>query len=193
MPYGAQPQVDFRRLALPPGMDRPARASIYDRNQSQGVGVMRIAVLSSRVALGLVAGLTLAGIGAGFAASPEEIVAERRAGYKKMGENFKTMKDAVDAGADVRPLAANAQVVVDWAKQIPTMFPPGTENVGGTHALPTVWSNKADFDKRSGDLLAAATLLQQRAAAGDKDGFVAQFKATGAVCGGCHHDYRAKL
>jgi cytochrome c556 len=154
---------------------------------------MGLHLLSGRLAFGLAAGLLVAGIGVSFAAGPDEIVAERRAGYKKMGENFKIMKDAVDAGADVKPLAANAQVVIDWGKQIPTMFPIGTETAGGTHALPAVWTDKADFIKRSEDLVAAATLLEQRAEAGDKDAFAAQFKATGAVCGGCHRSYRAKL
>jgi cytochrome c556 len=73
------------------------------------------------------------------------------------------------------------------------MFPPGTETGGGTHALPTVWSERPEFEKLAADLATQATKLQQVAATGDKAGFAAQFKATGAVCGECHHTYRAKL
>ncbi len=43
-----------------------------------------------------------------LAATPEEIVAERRAGFKHIGEVAKSMKEGVGAGADVTPFAAGA-------------------------------------------------------------------------------------
>ncbi len=128
-----------------------------------------------------------------LAATPDDIIAERRAGYKHVGDVFKTMKDAVASDADVTPLAAGAGEIADWAKRVPTLFPPGTETGGGTHALPPVWSDRPGFDKLAGDLATQAAKLQQVAATGDKAAFAAQFKATGAVCGECHHTYRAKL
>jgi cytochrome c556 len=141
----------------------------------------------------LAGGLVLGGTVLALAAGPEQIIAERRAGYKHMGENFKAMKQAVDSGADVQPLAAKAAEIVAWAKRIPTMFPPGTETGGGTHAKPAVWSDRADFDKRAAALQAAAEKLEQTAQSGDKAAFAAQFKATAKVCGGCHETYRYKL
>ena len=138
-------------------------------------------------AVALVAGM------AAYAATPDEVIAQRRAGYKHIGEVFKAMKDAVDGSADVTPLAAGAGDIVDWSKKIPTMFPPGTETGGGTHALPTVWSERPGFEELAGKLTAEATKLQTAAASGDKAAFAAQFKATGAVCGQCHRTYRAKL
>ena len=41
---------------------------------------------------------------AALAATPEQIISQRRAGYKHMGENFKAMKDAIDGGANIKPL-----------------------------------------------------------------------------------------
>lgn len=128
-----------------------------------------------------------------YAATPDEIIAQRRAGYKHIGEVFKGMKAAVESGADVAPLAAGAGDIVAWAKQIPTMFPPGTETGGGTHALPPVWSDRPGFEALAGKLAVEAGKLQTVAASGDKAAFAAQFKATGAVCGECHRTYRAKL
>ncbi len=143
--------------------------------------------------LGAAAGAAALTIVASYAATPDEIVADRRANFKHQGELFKAMKDGIDAGADVKQFAAGAAFITDWAGKIPTMFPPGTENVGGTHALPPVWSDRPGFEKLAGDLKVQAAKLQEVAATGDKAAFAAQFKATGAVCGECHRTYRAKL
>ena len=143
--------------------------------------------------LGAAVGLAVLAGAATYAATPDEVIAERRAGYKHMGEAFKAMKDGVESGADVTQFATGAGDIVAWATKIPTMFLPGTETGGGTHALPPVWSDRPGFDKLSGQLKDEATKLQQVAGTGDKAAFAAQFKATGAVCGQCHRTYRAKL
>lgn len=145
-----------------------------------------------RIWLGAVAGLLALGVAAS-AATPDQVIAERRAGYKHVGEVFKAMKDGIAAGADVTQFAPGAGEIAAWAKKVPTLFPPGTESGGGTHALPEIWSDTAGFDKLAGDLATQAAKLQTAAASGDKAAFAAQFKATGAVCGQCHRTYRAKL
>ena len=146
-----------------------------------------------RMAAMLAGGLLLGGTVLALAATPEQIIAERRAGYKHMGENFKAMKEAIDAGAPVQPLAVKAAEIVTWAKQIPTMFPPGTETGGGTHAKPAVWSDRPGFDEHAQQLQAEAAKLEQAAQSGDRAAFAAQWKATGRVCGECHQTYRYKL
>lgn len=143
--------------------------------------------------LGLAVSVAALGVVTAYAATPAQVIAERRAGYKHMGEAFKAMKDGIAAGADVRQFATGAGDIVAWATKIPTMFPPGTETGGGTHALPEVWSDRAGFDKLAARLKVEAVKLQQVAATGDKAAFVAQFKVTGAVCGQCHRNYRAKI
>lgn len=154
---------------------------------------MRVQGIGRGVWFGAALGLTALGIVASYAATPEEIIADRRAHYKHMGEVFKAMKEGIDSGADVKQFATGASYIVDWAGQIPTAFPPGTETGGGTHALPPIWSDRAGFDKLAGELKVQAEKLQQVAATGDKAAFAAQFKATGAVCGECHRTYRAKI
>jgi cytochrome c556 len=127
------------------------------------------------------------------ARSPDAIIAARQAGYKRMGDAFAAMKKVIEAGGDVAPLQASAQVVADWARQIPAMFPPGTETGHNTHARPEIWTNRADFDQRSAALTTEADKLVRLAAAADKAGFAEQWKTTGAVCGGCHRGYRSRL
>jgi cytochrome c556 len=143
--------------------------------------------------LGAAAAVAVMAAVAGYAATPEEVIAERRAGYKHIGEVAKAMKEGTESGADVAQFAAGAGDIAAWADKIPTLFPPGTETGGGTHALPPVWDDRPGFEKLAARLKVEATKLQQVAATGDKAAFLAQFKATGAVCGECHHTYRAKL
>jgi cytochrome c556 len=125
--------------------------------------------------------------------TPTEIIAARKAGYKHVGDLFGGMKKGIDAGADVAPFAPQAKEIADWARKVPSLFPPGTETGGETHALPAIWTNKADFDAKAGDLATAADKLSVVAASGDKAAFEAQWKATGGTCGACHREYRARL
>jgi cytochrome c556 len=128
-----------------------------------------------------------------LAATSGQIISQRRAGYKHMGENFKAMKAALDSGADLKPLASRAGEIVMWAKTIPAMFPPGTETGGGTHAKPAIWTDRPEFDRLATELTTQAEKLQTVAAGGDKAAFAAQFKATGQVCFSCHEKFRYKL
>lgn len=125
-------------------------------------------------------------------ATNDEVIAERRAGYKHMGQIFGEMKTAVEAAAPVSPFESKAQEIVDWARRIPSMFPPGTETGGGTRAKPEIWTERAKFDELSAELVEKATALKARAAANDVTGFSDAWKATGQVCGSCHRAYRAR-
>ena len=153
-------------------------------------GPTRLAAVMAAV---MAAALALGGAAAALATTPEQIISERRAGYKHMGQNFKAMKDAIDAGAAVQPLAPKAAEIVAWAQRIPTLFPPGTETGGGTHAKPAIWTDRAGFDKDAAALQTQAGKLQQAAQSGDKAAFAAQWKATAHACGTCHQTYRYKL
>lgn len=142
-------------------------------------------------AMMLALGCALAATTTAFADNPLQIIAARRAGYKKMGQAFFPIKKALAAGQPVTTFADNAQVIIDWGQHIPTMFPPGTEQGGGTHALPAVWSEREQFDKNAANLVVQAEKLKALAVAGDTEGFKKQYAATGAVCVNCHKTYRA--
>lgn len=137
-------------------------------------------------------GCALAATTAAFADDPLAIIAAREAGYKKMGHAFLPIKKALEAGKPVTSFADDAQVVIDWGKQIPTMFPPGTETGGKTKALPTVWTQREQFDKNAANLVAQAEKLKALALAGDTEGFKKQYVVTGEVCANCHKTFRAK-
>jgi len=124
----------------------------------------------------------------------EQTIALRQAGQHLVGANFADMKRAVEAKVtDVKPFKANAEAIEGWFHNFPLLFPPGTETGGNTKALPTVWSNRAGFDKAAADLRQAAQTLAREADANDPAAFAAAFQETGKACGACHRAFHAKV
>lgn len=134
-------------------------------------------------------------IAAGIAvALGSAIVAQAQSPLVEQRQN--TMKQQAGANRVIVPMVRGEQpfnaaaakqaanTLVATAKQIPGLFPAGSE---GGNALPSVWQNKADFDAKAKVLEDAATRL---AAAGDEAAFKAAFPAVGQACGGCHQPYR---
>ena len=150
---------------------------------------MRAFVLGSlALALGAV-GLARA---ADLAVTPDSIIAGRQAAFDLQGGVFAAMKATIDAGGSVKPLSDGAKGLVSWGNAIPGMFPVGTESGHNTKAKPEVWSDSAGFAKAAADFEAASVKLAALADADDKAGFADQFKATGATCGACHRQFRAR-
>jgi cytochrome c556 len=125
-------------------------------------------------------------------ADPQDAIVARKAAFKAQGDIFNAMKKANDAGEDPKAFAADAHWMVAWGKQIPVMFPKGSDTGHETKALPAIWTDKETFDKDAAAFDEAVTKLAALADAGDKEGFVKQFGATGATCGACHRAFRAK-
>lgn len=121
-----------------------------------------------------------------------DVIAQRRAGLKRMGGHMDAMKAVVDSGGDVRPLAERVDDMIAWYRQMPGLFPPGSDH-GDTKALPAIWSNRSGFETANANLLKQLDALKAAAAAGDRASFAAAYKATGPqFCGGCHRQFRAR-
>lgn len=74
------------------------------------------------------------------------------------------------------------------AKAFGGMFPASSNGASGSEALPAVWSNKADFDRKVREL---ESLANAAAGAGNAAEFRTAFAKVGATCKACHDDYRA--
>jgi cytochrome c556 len=125
-------------------------------------------------------------------ADPQDAIPARQQGMKTNGKIFDAMKKAIGAQEDVKPFAADAHWMVEWGRQVPGMFPKGSEAGHKTRALSEIWSEKAGFDKDAGAFAQAADKLAAAAEANDKAGFAAQFQATGRACGACHKSFRRR-
>ena len=135
-------------------------------------------------------GAAAIGQGTPAAAPPAaDVIAGRQAALRLSAATFGSMKGAIDRGDDVKSQASAARALTSWARALPGMFPAGS-NGAPTHALPTVWSDRAGFERAAAAYAAAADTLATVAAAGDKPGFAAQWAVTRKTCGACHDSYR---
>lgn len=129
-------------------------------------------------------------------ANPKDAIPARQHGFDGNNDIGKAMKKAIDSGQDVSGFVPDAQWMAAWSKQIPGMFPPGSETGPGiehdTKALPAIWSDKAEFDKDAAAFGQAAEKMATLAQANDKAGFQKQFEVLGGTCGACHRSFRAK-
>ena len=119
-----------------------------------------------------------------------DVTAERRAGFKRMGEHMQAMKAVVDNKGDVRPLTATIDDMVAWYRSVPGRFPPGSDR-GDTRALPAIWAEKANFDTVANNMVNQLQVLRTAAASGDAGAFATAYGQTGQTCGTCHRHYRA--
>jgi cytochrome c556 len=119
----------------------------------------------------------------------DQVIAARQAAFDMSGASVGGIKAALAQGADVKTLGFAAGGVAKWARALPGLFPAGS---GGapSRALPTVWSDRAGFEKAAADYASAAGAMAAAAKAGDKDAFAAAFAQTGQSCDACHKAYR---
>ena len=126
------------------------------------------------------------------AESQTDIILIRQAGQDLLAGTFGGLKIALDAKVDVKTVAARADAMTKWMKVFPLQFPAGSDAGAPNKAAPTIWSDRAGFDKSAASFTEATAKLTELAKAGDTDGFAAQFKVTADACGACHKDYRLK-
>ena len=144
----------------------------------------------SRTALAAAAGIGLSMIVAASAAGAGNPVEERQATMKQIGQSVKEASGYVSGKEawDAAKVKAIMGAIAANAKKAHGLFPKGSDKDPKTEALPKIWENKADFDKKLDDLAAAATAAGKSAGA---DELKSSFKALGGTCKSCHDDSRA--
>ena len=118
----------------------------------------------------------------------------RHNAYEGMGKHMKVLgmmaKGEVslpqaDQVAHAKALQSTASLMAGW-------FPAGTGPAAGidTDALQAVWKDAPGFEKAIANYKEATDTLVAKAEAGNRDEFLAAFKAVGKTCGGCHDSFR---
>lgn len=130
--------------------------------------------------------------GVAIARAEIDVIAVRKAGMDLQVATLGAVKAGLQAGVEVKAFENAGKGISAWAKQIPGLFPAGTDKGENTKALPTIWSDSAGFTKEAEALGAAADKLSAAAKANDKAAFQAAFKSVADACGACHKTYRAK-
>lgn len=119
------------------------------------------------------------------------VVKERMDGMKEMSHAVKAL-GAARAGAiafspDVIRRAAAA--LARHAEEGKTLFPEGSLD-HPSEALPSIWTDRAGFDRIFDDLVEASAALD--AAADDEAAALTAADAVAATCKACHAKYREK-
>ena len=143
-----------------------------------------MAVVGAMAAGALVSGATIA-----FAQA--DVIKARQDNRKATGPEMRAIKAIVDAKGDVKDIGKHAAKLKELEIAFGKMFPAGSDK-GETKALPTVWSDKAGFEKAGMNAQAAYDKLAMAAGSGDMAATAAAFGDVSKACGACHTTYRAK-
>ena len=123
-----------------------------------------------------------------------EAIAARQASLDMSSITFRSMGDAMKARREAKSQSYPAAALAKWAKALPRMFPPGTakgETSAFSQALPSIWRDRAGFERAAANYADAAGRLAALAAANDTVGFTKQLDEVGQACSFCHARYKA--
>lgn len=121
--------------------------------------------------------------------TPDEVVAARRATFFLSTQAVGQIKAASEEGGDLTRAMTGARMLANWAKVLPSMFPEGTRTEG-SHALETVWTDRAGFEARAAAYQQAALEVARVAEEGNREETAKAFMAMAGTCHACHQTYR---
>ncbi len=119
----------------------------------------------------------------------DSLVAGRRAGYWMSANLFGGMFGIVQGGGQVTGMEGPARSLARWATALPEMFPEGSMSPR-SNALPTIWSEREEFEAIAALYAERATELSAYAKAADTEGFKTQWALVRETCVSCHSKFR---
>lgn len=148
---------------------------------------------SSIAAVAAVAGTFLVGAGIlpTVVHAADDPVKTRKEGFDGNKKAMGAIKKILEDGAELGTAAGPAQSLASFAKQVPGLFPAGSDK-GDTKAKPVIWTSFADFSAKAQAFETESAKLVQVVASGDKAAVQKQFGAVGGTCKACHDAYRAE-
>ncbi len=149
---------------------------------------MRLATLSGRILAGAAIAATIA---VPLALAQGDVITARKDGFNKMEANLEAIQKVVQERQPVSNAVAPARAIAEHAPKIKALFPLGSDS-GQTRALPTIWSDRAGFDRVADAFVTQANALAAAAEAGNASTLGSALQATGSACLACHRPYRAR-
>lgn len=137
------------------------------------------------------AGFAVLACAAAHAGSPEDIVKYRTNIMKANGGLMSAAGAIVKGKVDYQPQLAGEALALEAAtRDLAALFPPGTENIGDTEALPEVWSKRPEFEQRARDAETTATAFAQATQGGNAKAVADAYDDLAAACKSCHKEFR---
>ena len=151
------------------------------------------AAMAGLLALGTVISLQTAAATAG--ASAADTVKARQQVLKSLEANMKPLAAIARgrADADKAVMVKHARNIAAYARKIEPSFATDTSKSGvATEAKASIWSSRADFNKKAAALVTSSNGLVAAANSGDVGKFRSSLMAVGQSCKDCHNTYRSK-
>lgn len=123
------------------------------------------------------------------APTPEQLVDIRQSKMGRGGGAVAALKKGLDSGAELSTLTPQAEWLVQWADELPTLFPEGSD-VAGTDSRPEVWTDRAGFEAAAERFRTATRALAAASAGADRAAFLAAWTEVRANCASCHAGYK---
>lgn len=144
---------------------------------------MRVARYGSSAAI---AGLAIAGFVA--AALAADVIDERQDVMESNGDAMKALSAIAknEAPFDAAVVQESGETIAAGLAEAKDLFPEGSHE-GDTRAKPEIWDDKADFDRRLDETIAAA---QNLAGVTEQANFLPALAEVGNGCKGCHDLYQ---
>ena len=127
-------------------------------------------------------------VATGFGTANADIIADRKAGFKRNADSMKAIAAAIGSG-DYQTVISRADGIASWASKIPSYFPEGSDS-GDTKARAEIWFEFDAFKAKAKANETAARTLVTAAKSGDQDAMMAGLKNLGASCKSCHSDFK---
>lgn len=126
------------------------------------------------------------------ASDPADIIQYRKSVMQSRREHIAAATLIIKHKVEFRnQLADHALALEVTNKDTASLFPLGTE-AGETGALNSVWSNNAEFQKRSRDTEQKAAKFAKTVSSGDTQNYGAHLAELLDSCKFCHKDFRKK-
>jgi len=127
-------------------------------------------------------------VATGFGTANADIIADRKAGFKRNADSMKAIAAAIGSG-DYQTIINRAEGIASWANKIPSYFPEGSDS-GDTKARAEIWFEFDAFKAKAKANETAARTLVTAAKSGDQGAMMAGLKNLGASCKSCHSNFK---
>lgn len=123
------------------------------------------------------------------APSLDRVVDIRQSKMGQSGGAVRALMQAASSDADLATVAPRVQWLVQWADELPTLFPEGS-NSAGTDARPEVWSDHAGFTAAADRFRTSVQAVAAAAAANDRATLATRLGELRETCNTCHAAYK---
>ena len=127
-------------------------------------------------------------VATGFGTANADIIADRKAGFKRNADSMKAIAAAIGSG-DYQTVISRAGGIASWANKISSYFPEGSDS-GDTKARAEIWMDFDAFKSHAMDNEKAALALISMAETRDVSATIGALKSLGGTCKSCHSKFK---